>query len=369
MLKIDLKEITIGEIVESYLDSGVDGIKGYHGKLDIRPPYQREFIYTGAQREAVIDTILKGFPLNVMYWCKKNDDTYEILDGQQRTISFCQFCANEFMITYKGILRTWDSMPQEDKNKILHYKCMIYICSGTESEKLDWFKVINTAGVKLTDQELRNACYTGPWLVDAKLKFSKPSCPAYNMGSKLLTGSPIRQEFLETALKWISEYKNMGSIEEYMLQHQTDHNALELWNYYSNVINWVNATFIKYRSQMKGVDWGKLYNKYSGNLYNPTELELKISKLMMDDEVENKKGIYEYVFDGLERHLNLRVFTESEKTTMYERQHGICPLCNNRFDYSQMQGDHITPWSQGGKTTLDNGQMLCADCNRRKSSR
>lgn len=369
MLKIKLEEITIRDIVSSYLDSGIDGIKGYFGKLDIRPPYQREFVYTGAQREAVIDTILKGFPLNVMYWCEKDDGTYEILDGQQRTISFCQFCANEFMITYKGILRTWDSMPQEDKEKILNYKCMIYVCKGTESEKLQWFKVINTAGVKLTDQELRNACYTGPWLTDAKLKFSKPSCPAYNMGNKLLTGSPIRQDFLETALKWISQNKKLNSIEEYMLVHQKDPNALELWNYYSNVINWVNATFPKYRNQMKGVDWGYLYNNYAHNIYDPMELENIVSTLMKDDEVENKKGIYEYVFDKEERHLNLRAFTESEKTTMYERQNGICPICKKHYDITQMQGDHITPWSQGGKTIIENGQMLCADCNRRKSNK
>ena len=232
MLKIDLKEIPIRDIVAGYIDAGVDGVSGFGGKLDIRPAYQREFVYTGSQRDAVMETILKGFPLNVMYWCKNQDGTYEILDGQQRTISFCSFCANEYMITHKGTLRTFDSMPPDDKEAILNYKCMIYICEGTDSEKLDWFKVINTAGVKLTDQELRNACYPGKWLTDAKLKFSKNSCPAYQMASKFMDGKPIRQDYLETVLDWIRQAKGMASIEEYMLKHQNDPNALELWNYF-----------------------------------------------------------------------------------------------------------------------------------------
>lgn len=363
MLKIDLKEISIREIVESYLDSGIDGVKGYGGKLNIRPAYQREFIYTGQQREAVIDTILKGFPLNIMYWCENDDGSFEILDGQQRTISFCSFCANEFMIMYKGTLRTFLSMPEDDKNKILNYKCMIYICKGTDSEKLDWFKIINTAGVKLTDQELRNACYTGRWLTDAKLKFSKPSCPAYGMGSKFLNGSPIRQDYLETALDWIRQAEGMKSIEEYMLKHQYDSSAYELWNYYSNVLNWVGACFPKYRKEMKGISWGILYNKYHLNTYDSYKLEKEVSRLYNDDEVDNKKGIFEFIFDNDEKHLNLRTFTDSQKATMYERQKGICPSCGKHFLIEEMHGDHIKPWHLGGKTTLDNGQMLCRSCN------
>lgn len=368
MLKIDLKEIPIRDIVKSYLDSGNDGVVGYDGKLNIRPAYQREFIYKEKERNAVMDTILKGFPLNVMYWCKNDDGTFEILDGQQRTISFCQYCSNEYMITHNGALRTFLSMPPEDKEKILSYKCMIYICQGTQGEKLDWFRVINTAGVKLTDQELRNACYPGKWLTDAKIKFSKPSCPASQIGSKYLTGASIRQEFLETALDWIRLEKNMKSIEEYMLLHQHDSSAIELWNYFANVINWIGNLFPKYRSPMKGVPWGPLYNQYHLNDYDPDELEEKVSKLFADDEVENKKGIYEYVFDGDQKHLNLRAFSDSEKDTMYERQGGICPMCGNHFDRDQMHGDHKIPWSKGGKTTLENGQMLCRDCNLKKGN-
>lgn len=363
MLKIELKEVPIRDIVDSYLDSGVDGVVGLGGKLNIRPAYQREFVYNETQRNAVIDTILKGFPLNIMYWCENDDGTYEILDGQQRTISFCSFCANEFMVIHKGILRTFLSMPEDDQNKILDYKCMIYICKGNDSEKMEWFKVINTAGVKLTLQELRNACYTGSWLTDAKLKFSKPGCAAYSMGNKYLSGAVNRQDYLETALDWIRQSEGMASIEEYMLKHQKDPNALLLWNYYSNVINWVMACFPKYRKEMKGVSWGILYNKYKNNTYDPVKLEAEVSRLMADDEVEDKKGIYEYVFDGEEKHLNLRTFTESEKATMYERQSGICSLCGNYFSIEDMHADHIIAWHSGGKTTIENGQMLCKKCN------
>lgn len=377
MLKIELKEIPIRDIVAGYLDLGYDGVTGYNGKLNVRPAYQREFVYSGKQREAVMETILKGFPLNIMYWCENEDGTYEILDGQQRTISFCQFVANEYMITHRGTLRTFDSMSQDDRDAILNYKCMIYICKGTHSEKLEWFRVINTGGEELYDQELRNACYTGKWLTDAKLKFSKPSCPAYSIGSKYLTGSPIRQDYLETTLNWIRQKKNMSSIEEYMLRHQNDANSLELWNYFSSVINWTVATFPKYRSQMKGVPWGVLYNNYGETVYDSDEMEEKVKALMIDDEVENKKGIYEFVFDGLEKHLNLRQFSEAQKIKAHTRQGGKCPRCaamnkptkNKIWAIEEMEGDHITPWHEGGKTEDSNCQMLCKSCNREKGGR
>ena len=368
MLKIELKEITIGEIIKNYKDSGIDGILGYDGKLNIRPAYQREFVYNDEQRKAVIDTILKGFPLNVMYWCQNDDGSYEILDGQQRTISFCQFCDNQFSIVHNGVIRNWNSMGSF-QDIIKSYKCMIYICKGTDEEKLDWFKVINTAGMTLTTQELRNACYTGTWLTDAKRYFSKPTCVAYQIGNKYLAGKVNRQEFLETALEWIREAQGLAKIEEYMLAHQQDPNALELWSYFTNVINWINALFPHYRSQMKGVKWGYLYNHYKDKMYDSAVIEEEVKKLMMDDEVQDKKGIYTYIFDRDQRHLNLRAFTESEKTTMYERQNGVCPICGNYFLMEAMEGDHIIPWSQGGKTTLDNGQMLCRNCNRQKGAK
>lgn len=377
MLKIDLKEIPIREIVDSYLDLGVSGVTGYGGKLNIRPEYQREFVYKEQQRNAVIDTIFKGFPLNVMYWVENDDGNYEMLDGQQRTISFCQFCANEFMMIINGNLKTFDSLTSDEKKTILDYKCMIYICKGNDSEKLDWFRVINTAGEKLTEQELRNACYPGKWLNSAKTQFSKPGCAANSLASRYLTGTAIRQEFLETALDWIRRSEGMSSIEQYMLSHQHDANSIALWNYFTNVINWVKGLFPKYRKEMKGVPWGILYNNYHSNPYDPTILEDEVSALMSDDEVENKKGIYEYVFDKLEKHLNLRTFTESQKNKAYNKQHGICPRCvslnkptkTKIWDIQEMEADHITPWHLGGKTIDSNCQMLCKACNREKGGR
>ena len=374
MLRIDLKEVTIREIVESYLDSGLNGVYGYNGKLNIRPQYQREFVYKEMQRNAVIDTIFKGFPLNVMYWVENDDGTYELLDGQQRTISFCQFYANEFMMIINENLKTFDSLTADERNRFLDYKCMIYICKGTDSEKLDWFRVINTAGEKLTEQELRNACYPGKWLNSAKSQFSKPGCAAYSLANRYLTGAAIRQEYLETALDWIRKSQGMTSIEQYMLTHQQDSTSTELWNYFTNVINWVNGLFTKYRSQMKGVDWGYLYNTYHANSYDPEDFANKIKELMADDEVENKKGIYEYLFDGLEKHLNLRTFTESQRNKTYNKQGGLCPRCaamnkptkNKVWDIDEMEADHITPWHLGGKTEDDNCQMLCKTCNREK---
>lgn len=384
MLKIDLIEVPIRDIVDSYLDSGVSGVKGFHGKLNIRPAFQREFVYKEAQRNAVIDTIWKGFPLNVMYWVQIKGDNiddpsaeFEILDGQQRTISFCQFCSNEFMMILNNNLKTFLSLSDDERAKILDYKCMIYICKGTQSEKLDWFRVINTAGEKLTEQELRNACYPGIWLTSAKAQFSKPGCVAYSFGSKLLTGSPIRQDYLETTLDWIRQFEGMNSIEEYMLTHQSDPNSISLWNYFSNVINWVNGLFTMYRSQMKGISWGVLYNRYNSFTYDPFILEQKVAELMIDDEVENKKGIYEYVFDGLEKHLNLRSFSEAQKIKAYDNQKGFCPRCKsenkptktNVWNIEEMEADHITPWHLGGKTIDGNCQMLCKICNREKGGR
>ena len=368
MLKIELREITIGEIVDGYKDSGLDGVVGYDGKLNIRPAYQREFVYNDEQQKAVMDSILQGYPLNVMYWCENEDGTYEVLDGQQRTLSFCKFYDNQYSIVYNNSLRMWHNMPLEVQQQILEYKCMVYVCKGTDTEKLNWFKVINTAGVVLTEQELRNACYTGPWLTDAKRYFSKPNCAAYAIGNKLINGNVLRQDYLEKALDWIKDAQGMKSIEEYMMIHQQDPNSVELWSYYTSVINWVNALFSKYRTPMKGIKWGILYNKFHHIMYNPVELEEEVKRLMADDEVQDKKGIYTYVFTHDEKHLNLRTFTDSEKLTMYERQQGVCPICNQYYLIDQMEGDHVIPWCEGGKTVIENGQMLCRNCNRRKSN-
>ena len=360
-MKIELNEISIREVAQNYVDNAEDGVVGFDGKLNIRPKYQREFVYNEKQRNAVIDTIRKGFPLNVMYWVKNEDGTYEVLDGQQRTISFCQYVNGDFSIDN----RAFHNLTKTEQDLILDYKLMIYFCEGNDREKLDWFKIINIAGEKLTDQELRNAVYTGPWLTNAKLHFSKSNCAAYLLAKDYVGGSPIRQDYLETALSWI----NNGNIEEYMSIHQHDPNANELWTYFRNVIEWAKLTFTKYRREMKGVNWGSLYNQFKNNTYDTDELEQEIRSLMIDDDVTNKKGIYSYVLTRNEKHLNIRAFTESRKRSAYEKQKGICNNCGNHFEINEMEADHITPWHEGGPTSADNCQMLCKDCNRRKSGK
>lgn len=358
-MNIELHEITIREVAQGYVDNAEEGVVGYSGRLNIRPPYQREFVYDVAKRNAVLDTIRKGFPLNVMYWVKNAEDNFEVMDGQQRTISFCQYINSDFSIDN----RAFHNLTKTEQEQILDYKLMVYFCEGNDKEKLDWFRIINIAGEKLFDQELRNAVYTGPWLADAKLKFSKSNCAAYLLSNKYVNGSPIRQEILETALKWI----NKGNIEGYMSVHQHDPNANELWTYFRNVIEWVQLTFTTYRREMKGIDWGGLYDTFKDNVFDTAQLEQEISALMMDDDVTNKKGIYPFVLTRAERYLNIRAFTESQKREAYERQRGICAKCGGHFEFNEMEADHITPWSRGGKTSAENCQLLCLDCNRRKS--
>ena len=358
-MKIELHELTVREIAKNYVDNAENGVIGYNGKLNIRPKYQREFVYKDKQRDAVIETIVKGFPLNVMYWVKNFDNDFEVLDGQQRTISFCQYVHGAFSINN----RAFHNLTQTEQQQILDYKVMVYFCEGNDKEKLDWFKIINIAGEKLTDQELRNAVYTGTWLNDAKLKFSKSNCAAYLQGNKYLNGDPIRQDYLETALKWIND----GEIEDYMSKHQHDPNANELFFYFRAVIDWVENTFTKYRKEMKGLEWGVFYNQFKDIVVDTAELETEIAKLMSDDDVTSKKGIYPYVLTRQEKYLSVRAFDNRMKRTAYEKQKGLCKKCGKHFELEQMEADHITPWSHGGKTLAENCQMLCKDCNRRKS--
>ena len=359
-MQIELKEITIAELSKGYINSNEDGVTGYDGRLNIRPKYQREFIYKDKQREAVIDTVRKDFPLNVMYWVKNKDNTYEVLDGQQRTISICEYVGGKFSIGYQY----FHNLEDEEKEQILSYKIMVYFCEGTNRDKLDWFKTINIAGEKLNNQELRNAIYTGEWLTDAKKYFSKSGCPAYNIGSKLLKGASIRQDYLETVIKWISD----DNVEQYMADNQRNINATDLWLYFQNVINWVNVTFPNYRKEMKGIAFGALYNKYNASTLNATAIESEISELMRDEDVTKKSGVYYYVLTRDEKHINIRAFSNNQKRETYEKQDGVCVTCGNKFEIAEMEADHIDPWCSGGKTTLENCQMLCKHCNRVKSS-
>jgi hypothetical protein len=360
-MKIKLNEISIRDIAKGYVNDDEEGVVGFNGELNIRPKYQREFIYKEKQRDAVVETVRKDFPLNVMYWVKNEDNTYEVMDGQQRTVSICEYIAGKFSLNYQF----FHNLEENEKEQILNYKTMIYFCEGTDKEKLDWFKTINIAGEKLADQELRNAIYTGTWLSDAKRHFSKTGCVAYGMASKYMAGSPIRQDYLEAAIDWISG----GHIEEYMAKNQQKPNANELWLYFQNVINWVKAVFPKYRKEMKGVSFGVLYNEFKNKEFDVTKLEDEITKLMRDDDVSKKSGIYEYVLTRKERYLSIRTFTDNHKREAYERQEGICPQCSKHFEIEEMEGDHKTPWHEGGKTTADNCQMLCKNCNRTKSGK
>jgi hypothetical protein len=368
-MKIELHQIAIREVIRGYEDSAEEGVVAYDGRLDIRPKYQREFVYNEKQRNAVIETIKNSFPLNVMYWMIRDDGGYEMLDGQQRTISIGQYVNNDFSLNE----RYFHNLTKEEQDKILNYELMIYFCEGTDKERLDWFTVINTFGEKVNEQEIRNAVYTGPWLSEAKLKFSKTNCVAYllaNDGGQLVSGRPIRQDYLETVLSWIND----GKIENYMAKHQHEKNADELWQYFQNVIAWVRKTFTKYRKEMKGVAWGYLYNENKDRKFDSKKLEEQIITLMQDEDVTKKSGIYEYLLTGNERVLNIRAFSDKQKREAYERQKGICansrcPEQDKHFEIEEMEADHIKPWHEGGKTISENCQMLCKQCNRIKSGR
>jgi Protein of unknown function DUF262/HNH endonuclease len=360
-MNIELKEITIREVSQGYINSDEEGVVGYGGILNIRPKYQREFVYKNEQRASVIETVKKNFPLNVMYWVNNADETYEVLDGQQRTISICEYVSGVFSLNSLY----FHNLTDVEKNQILDYKLMIYFCEGDDKEKLDWFKTINIAGEKLTNQELRNAIYTGTWLTEAKKYFSKTGCPAYNLGNDYISGSPIRQDYLETVIYWISNDK----IEDYMSIHQHDPNANELKLYFTSVLNWVQITFPKYRREMKGVNFGKLYNQFKTETFDSNKLEIEITSLMQDEDVTKKSGIYEFVLTRNEKYLNIRAFTDKQKRESYERQKGICPKCNEKFEINEMEADHIIPWHEGGRTDAINCQMLCKHDNRIKSGK
>lgn len=363
-MNIELVEVTVGDLTADYEDNNDGGVTAYSGKLDIRPPYQREFIYKDKQRDAVIATVMKNFPLNVMYWAVRADGHFEVIDGQQRTISICQYINGDFSVDKRYI----HNLSSDERKKILDYKLMVYHCSGTDSEKLEWFRTINIAGEMLTDQELRNAVYSGPWVTDAKRYFSKKNCAAYLIGKDYITGNPNRQEYLETAIRWISK-DTKGTIEDYMAVHQHKPDASAIWLYYQKVIAWVKATFPMNRGEMKSVEWGDLYNRFHAKELDARKLEAEVARMMEDEDVTAKKGIYSYVLDGKEKHLNIRAFSPNQRREAFERQKGQCHDCKNVFTIEEMEADHIKPWHLGGKTVATNCKMLCKEDNRRKSGK
>lgn len=360
-MKIEPEKVSVGDLVKGYRDDGEGGVVGYDGKLDIRPPYQREFVYKEKQRNEVIRTLRKNFPLNVMYWATRDDGQFEIIDGQQRTISIAQYVAsNRFSVDDNY----YHNLKDEEKKQILSYPLTVYICTGEAREKLDWFEIVNIAGERLTRQELLNASYTGSWLVDAKNYFSKTGCVAQKLGGDYVSGSAIRQEYLETAIRWISD----GDIKDYMGLHQHDADAKPLWEHFKSVIRWVEATFPQKRKDlMKGLDWGEFYKKYKDKKLDPVKTEERIAELIEDKDVQSQRGIYLYILSGEEKHLNLRTFTQSTKQRIYQKQNGKCNLCKKDFAIGKMEADHINLWSEGGKTEDDNCQMLCKECHRKRT--
>lgn len=374
MMRIKQLEVTVGEITKGYINNEEQGVRGYNGLLDIRPPYQREFIYNEAEQRAVINTVLNEYPLNVMYWVKRSDDAecpYEVMDGQQRTLSLCQYVAGKFAVDFKY----FDNQPADDQKKILDYKLTVYVCEGKESEKLEWFKTINIAGKPLNEQEIRNAVYAGPFVSDAKHHFSKSNCGAYRLGKDLVNGSPIRQDFFKKALEWMAEHETrngkLQSAVGYMAIHQHDKNAIPLWTYFQNVLNWAISTFNmkKFKIIMKGVDWALFYDKYHEQPLDIKVMEDRISDLIGDDEIQKPNGIIPYVLTGDERYLDLRTFKDKVKKAIWEKQNHKCAICGKEFDFEFMEGDHIKPWREGGRTDIKNCQMLCRQCNRSKGSK
>ena len=360
-MKIEQNSITVREVVDGYNDKKENGVVGYRGLLDIRPSFQREFVYKGKQKKDVINSILKGYPLNVMYWVKRKDKL-EVLDGQQRTLSICSFIHRDFAIQINGHDQYFHNLSENLKNKILDYELTVYFCEGTDDETLEWFKIVNIAGEALRLQELRNAIYGGPWVESAKRYFSRPNSPAEGVGGKFLNGSAIRQDLLETAIYWYSE----GDITGFMAKHQYKPDATKLWDYFNAVIDWVKFVFPNYHKTMKGLNWGALYKEFRCNYKVPKNNAKEVLRLLKDEDVTNKRGIYEFILSGKEHLLNIRNFSDSDKETRYASQKGICPWCKQKFSIKQMDGDHVKPWSQGGKTSLKNLQMLCKPCNRTK---
>ncbi len=368
-MNISLHSITVRELTDGYTDSQEHGVTGYSGRLNIRPAFQREFIYNEKQQREVINSIIHGYPLNVMYWVRAGENSYEMLDGQQRTLSICKYVNGDYFLNDKN----FSSQPRDTQQKILDYTLMIYICEGDSSEILDWFEVINIAGERLTKQESRNASLPGRWLSDAKRHFSRRGCEAQKIAEAYMAGSPIRQEYLEAVIRWKAEHDNIpyekDIVRAYMSLHRNDENCNDMWLYFLGVMNWVKLLFPKPAKAMKTIDWGKYYNRFHGRHYDTGKIQARIRELLDDEEVTSEKGIYEYVIDGEEKHLSLRKFGDKVKRAVYERQGHKCAECGKEFAIEEMEADHITPWSDGGRTIEENCQLLCRKCNREKGKK
>ena len=380
-------DITVDDICKGFVYNDYEGkgLFGLSGKLTIQPEYQRNYIYADGKRDvAVIDSLLKGYPLGLIYFTKVADDKYEVLDGQQRITSFGRFITEKFAIKdSNGMEQYFGGLAENLKRKILETKLTIYICEGEESEIKEWFETINLAGIPLNQQELLNAIHSGIFVTKAKEEFSNSQNANIQKWSAYISGSVNRQDYLHTALQWVSK----GNISGYMSQHRYDDNITELKTYFNSVIDWVSSVFLDVDSSMVGLDWGRLYETYHRNAYNPQEVSEKVQEYLADYFVKDKKGIYEYILGGCveTKLLNIRIFDEPTKKSVYAKQTSAvrgtdksnCPLCalgsdNNHgriWKLSEMDADHVSAWSNGGATDISNCQMLCKTHNRAKGNR
>ena len=370
-MTIEETRVSVSELARGYEDNGDDGgVVAYGGKLNVRPPYQREFVYDPPQRDAVIHTALQNRPLNVMYW-EVTDDAelpYAIIDGQQRTISLCEFVDGNFSVTFNKVEYYYHDLPKEMKARFDAYELLVFKCVGEEQEMLKWFETVNWAGEKLNKQELRNAVYHGSFIATAKKFFSRRGCGAVRLAKDYVNGSPERQDYLQTALRWRAD----ETVDLFMSANRNNPDApAELEQHFRDVIAWVKNIFgDKARKEMRGVDWGALYKKHKCDDISAAKIQARVTELMGDDEIQTKRGIYAYVLDGDERHLKLRAFPDGMKREVLEAQHGVCPNpdnnanCEGEIDLDNSEGDHIKTWRDGGKTVKENCRMLCAPCHR-----
>ncbi len=380
-------DISVKDICDGFIYNELEGkgLFGLSGRLTIQPEYQRNYIYADGKKDvAVINSILRGYPLGLIYFNKIDQDRLEVLDGQQRITSIGRFLTEKFAIKDEnGMEQYFSGIATDKKTKILETKLLIYECEGEESEIKEWFKTINIAGVPLNNQELLNAVYSGPFVTLAKAEFSNSQNANIQKWSAYISGSSNRQDFLERALDWVSA----GKIGDYMSRHRYEDNIRELKNYFNTVIDWVSSVFIGVEKEMRGVEWGRLYDQYHDKPYNPDEVWKKVTKLYADPYVKNRKGVFEFVLGGETdtKLLNVRVFDEATKKIVYTKQteqakkDGVsnCPLCALGHDanktkiwaFSEMDADHVSAWSKGGSTSIENCQMLCKTHNQAKGNR
>lgn len=381
-------EITVAKICDGFVYNQLEGkgLFGLSGKLTIQPEYQRNYIYAeggGNKEQAVIESLLKGYPLGLIYFNKVADNKFEVLDGQQRITSIGRFVTNKFAITDNGNPKNFDSLPVDQQTKIRESKLLIYECEGTESEIKQWFETINIAGVPLKHQELLNAIYSGPFVTLAKAEFSNGQNANIQKWAAYIKGNANRQDFLERALEWVSKDK----VDAYMNSHRTKGEINELKAYFNSVIDWVSSVFNNIEKEMQGLEWGRLYEQYHSKSYDPTKVAKEVKRLYGDDFVKDRRGIFEYILGGFQdlKLLNVRVFDDATKKSVYAKQTANaeakstsnCSLCavghaankNKIWKLAEMDADHVSAWSKGGESTAKNCQMLCSTHNRAKGNR